>query len=253
MFGYWKRRALSAEAQRDMISLDRNASVRARDSLRNQLSTAKQERDAARFDLIAARNSIGAESLLLAAERQDNERLRAKLKTAQAGLDHATRCYEQCEADCQASGRKNAELTAALASAARAYTTATRDLERIHLISSEHVTEGTFATLEPTEAASVQPEPADELEAQPGPHDPTWFGWGVSPAAEAKPAPRALGGFASITCVCDELGDSCLNPTNCSRAPRVVCPDTCPSPIAFGGSASITVAAADDPLYPDGP
>lgn len=84
-FGYWKRRAKHLEAVigRDRRDANRKAHE-AGDAIRN------------------AKAQLAAAELQLAAERQDNESLRRKLKSVQADADHARHCYEQCEIDRQA-------------------------------------------------------------------------------------------------------------------------------------------------------
>lgn len=96
MFGYWKRRCREAvEAGHEMADERDRWKALAVDRLR-LLGKAADERLASEREL---RARASAADLQLAAERRDNERLAARLKTARAGLDHATHCYEQCEAD----------------------------------------------------------------------------------------------------------------------------------------------------------
>lgn len=85
MFGYWKQQAKHWEAFVDRLIVKRDELLKDVRELRDELRAAN----------VATADSDAQ----LAAERDDNERLRAKLKTTQAGLDHATRCYEQSEAE----------------------------------------------------------------------------------------------------------------------------------------------------------
>lgn len=102
MFGYWKRQAKSWEAmchqvadQRDKADLQLAAERDDNARLRAKLKTTRDQLD------VAGGSATGFE---VAADL-----LGAKLNTVQAGLDHATRCYEQCEADRQAIAKERDE------------------------------------------------------------------------------------------------------------------------------------------------
>jgi hypothetical protein len=102
MFGRWKRRYEVLVGDRDdWKQLAGNRLKGLQEAIDKTVSLRRQLRE--------AKARLAAADFPLEAERAENERLRARLKTTQAGLDHATHCYEQCEADRQALAKERDE------------------------------------------------------------------------------------------------------------------------------------------------
>lgn len=207
MFGYWKREAAAWK--------DAYLSIEAR------IGEVRRERNDANDSLRRADSDLAAADLQLAAERQDNEALRARLKTVQAGLDHATRCYEQCELDRQALARERDDAVKILRNLTAIFNNARALMKafgvhggpadaQFESVVPWRVQTTADAGTEATEPANAA-QPADESEAAP---------------EAASSDDRPIGGFASIV-----PGEACVGfqlKPRCILHPAAYNPDTDP-------------------------